>query len=277
MRKNDNLFGRVSHYSILFGVGIMVLVNSCSKQGPAGATGAQGATGATGAQGPSGPVLTGTITGYVILHDEYGDNVQTGLNSVFVHLYNAASNAEVDSVYANSSGQYTIPNVQTGIYSMITTYSGYGEAVHQNEEFNGGTLTVDNRLSQIPLFNVTTAMDSIRKKNNTVYIFGTITANTRFRTFIVFAGMTNSASSSPSTYSFITVGNVPADSTNYTVTIPVPTFYGHGFMSGTQAYFAVYGAATNYTDGDYTDFASGNLVYTAISPTAVNPPALVLP
>src|SRR5271154_4023004 len=88
----------IRSYLPVIAIGLMVLINSCSKQGPAGATGAQGATGTTGATGPVGPAVTGTITGYVILHDQYGDNVTSGLNSVYVLLYSTSTTNEVDSV-----------------------------------------------------------------------------------------------------------------------------------------------------------------------------------
>ena len=82
-------------------IGGIFLLNSCSKTGPTGPTGQTGAT------GPAGPVLNNTVTGYVFLYDAYGDPVTTGLSTAYALLYNTSNGALVDSITANSSGQYT--------------------------------------------------------------------------------------------------------------------------------------------------------------------------
>jgi len=261
--------------SLLAFAGIVYTISSCSKTG---ATGATGSAGAQGVPGAPGPVLTGTINGYVLLNDEYGNPVTSGLSSAWVLLFNSADNSKVDSVNADSTGKFTMSNIKTGNYTMIAMSIGYGSAYHQNLEFNGGTLTVDNKLSAIPNFNVTNASDSIRHKTNQVYIYGNIPLDSRQRTLLIFVGNTASTSASPSTYVFAATQAVPADSSRYTITIPLGTIYGNGFASGNTAYFAIYGAANNYTNGDYTDFASGRLVYTPITPTPYIPlPSIVLP
>jgi hypothetical protein len=258
--------------------GILVFV-SCSKTGAAGPAGANGAAGNTGA---SGPILTGSIAGTIVLSNQYGAAVTTNLQLANIVLKNSTTGATVDSVYANALGHYTIPNVQTGIYTMLCYYPGYGLNEHQNVAFTGGgTDSINNKLAQIPNFNVTTANDSIGTKHDgvsTVYIYGNIAADAGgARTIIVFTGSTSTASASPSTYSFVTSKLVPADSSTYTISIPANTFYSNGFAYGSVAYFAVYGASNNYADGDYTNYADGQLVYTAISASAVAAPTVTLP
>src|SRR5690348_8523146 len=88
-----------------------VLFNGCTKTGPTGPAGANGST------GPAGPILTGTITGHVILYDQYGSILAASKAGARVVLYNS-SNTVVDSLNADAAGLYTISNVSTGIYTL---------------------------------------------------------------------------------------------------------------------------------------------------------------
>lgn len=66
-------FTFLTFLSIAFVSG-MILMSSCTKEGPAGATGAQGATGATGAAGEDGINGTDGTAGCIVCHD--GDQSQ---------------------------------------------------------------------------------------------------------------------------------------------------------------------------------------------------------
>lgn len=256
--------------SILFAslviAGIMALT-SCTKTGDQGPAGQNGANGTNGATGPAGPILYGIITGNVIMNNEYGVAVTTDYAGGYILLKNSATNVRIDSVIANSStGAFTIDSVPTGTYNMYCFYAGYGENLHQNLEFTGGTLQVDNKIAAIPTFTINTAADSIRHRTNTNYLYGTITADPNgARTLLVFIGNSSATSALPGNYVFTDNVVIPADSTTFTITTPVNTFYSNGFAYGSTAYFAIYGAANNYTYGEYTDFANGQVVYTAIS------------
>ncbi|HTB31921.1 MAG TPA: collagen-like protein [Bacteroidia bacterium] len=264
--------------STLFVGGILVFT-SCSKTG---STGPAGSTGATGASGPPGPVLIGNISGNVIMSNEYAAPVTNAYTTGYILLKNATTNATVDSVIASSTGQYNINNVATGTYNMLCIYPGYGLNMHQNVEFTGGTLLVDNKITALPNFNVTTAVDSLgtSKRNvGNLYIGGTIPAdNNGTRTILIFAGTSSSTSSNPSTFSFVTAKTIPQDSTSYNVTIALNTIYTNGFAYGNPVYFAVYGASDNYTYGAFTNFQYAQTVYTAISASAVPvTPVITLP
>jgi hypothetical protein len=265
--------------------GIFVFI-SCTKTGPTGpagqngangTNGLNGATGATGSTGPTGPIIYGTITGNVIMTNIYGV-AQTNYSGGYILLKNAASNARVDSVYANSStGAFAIDSVPTGTYNMYCIYSGYGTNVHQNVEVNGN-LQVDNKIAQIPTFTVSTALDTIYHKRNTNYLFGTIAPDAGgARTLLVFIGNTPSVSAAPGTYSFTANAIVAADSTSFTITTPVDNFYAAGFSYGSTAFIAIYGAADNYNYGDYTNYTYGQLYYSAISANPFTTVTIVLP
>jgi hypothetical protein len=253
---------KLSALLITLCIGGTAIFVSCSKNGPAGPQGQNGNT------GPSGPLLTGTITGNVIISNEYGANVTNDYTGGYILLKNSTTGVRVDSVFADSTGKYTIPNVQTGTYTMLCIYAGYGLNEHENLEFISGTLQVDNKIAAIPTFTINTAADSVRHKTNMNYLYGTLTVDANgARTILVFIGNTPSTSAAPGTYSFIDNVVVAADSSNFTITTPLNTFYANGFTHGSTAYLAIYGAANNYTYGDYMDYASGQLIYTAISPT----------
>lgn len=129
--------------STIIVAGMLVFV-SCTKTGPQGPSGANGAT---------GPIIYGTISGNVIMANQYGVAVTNDYTGGYILLKNSTTNATIDSVIANSSGQYAIGNVPTGTYNMECIYAGYGMNLHQNVEVNGN-LQLDNKIAAIPNFNV---------------------------------------------------------------------------------------------------------------------------
>lgn len=239
---------------------------SCTKTGPTGPAGQNGATGATG---PAGPVLNNYVTGYLFLYDAYGDPVNTGFSSAYVLIYNTSTGARVDSATVSATGQY-IDSLPTGTYNLVCKCPGYGMSVTQDIVFTGGTRTYDIKLAAIPSLYVATGYDSIGTNN--VYIKGTVTAaNPRITTILVYVGTTSSVNASvPGSYSFVVAGNIAANGVKYNIALPLSTLSDY-FSAGSYAYVAIYGAANNYTYGDYTDYASGNVVYTSVSTTSFNP------
>jgi hypothetical protein len=131
----------------LFIVSFSLFISSCSKEG------ATGATGATGASGTPGPSLTGSITGHIVLYDEYGGQQFGNESAAKVYVYVDGTTTAVDLVNADSAGVYTISNVQTGTYIMTFTCPGYG--LMQRNAFGftgGGVVNYDAKLSQMPDF-----------------------------------------------------------------------------------------------------------------------------
>jgi len=248
--------------------GILIFV-SCSKTGPAGPAGQNGAT------GPAGPVLTGNINGYVLLSDQYGITVTTNLKSAYVLLFDAHSGSRMDSVYADSTGFYNINYVQTGTYTMMTKMGGFGNCVHQNVGFTASTLQVDNKLSAIPTFTVT-SVDSIKYivKTGAVHIYGKINTDPRQRTLLVFVGNSNNVSPNPQDYVFASAQAVGENATTYDIPINFTTFADNGYMSGNTVYFAIFGASNNYTFGSFTDIPTSRTVYTAIANMPFSPPPM---
>ena len=247
-------------------IGSLAIITSCSKS-------TTGPVGQTGATGPAGPVLTGNISGYVILTDQYGSPVTTNLKSAYVLLFDAHSGSRLDSVYADSTGLYNLSNVGTGTYTMIAKMAGFGNCVHQNVTFAASTLNIDSKLSAIPDFNVN-SVDSIRYKvsNNSVNIYGKITPDPHQRTLLVFVGNANNVSANPADYVFVSGQAVGENAGTYDIAIGFNSFANSGYVSGNTVYFAIYGASNNYSNGDFTDYPTGRIVYTAIGTVPFMPP-----
>ncbi len=260
---------KLSGYLLIAGILAFTSCTKTGQQGPAGANGSNGAT------GPAGPTLTNTITGYVFLYDAYGDRVNTGDSTAYALLYNTANGAKVDSINANSAGLFT-GTVQTGTYNIVAKCPGYGNSVTQDVVFSGGTRTNDITFAAIPPLYAASGRDSIGAAN--VYIKGTLIApNTRVTTLLVYVGTTSSVNATvPGSYSFVVAGNIAANATTYIIPLPLTTLDAF-FSAGATAYVAIYGAAVNYTFGDYTDYASRNIVYTPISATSLNPGSFIMP
>jgi hypothetical protein len=245
---------------------------SCTKNG---AEGPPGQNGANGTNGTNGTGLYGNITGNVIITNQFGIAVTNDYTAGYIKLVNSTSNAKVDSVVANSSGVYSIDSIPSGTYNMICVYPGYGMSETLNIVMTGGTRPYDIKLAAIPDFNVSTALDSIwngviKRDSGYVYIAGTITANdTSARTILVFVGNSSSVSSAPGAYNFVANLTIPPNASTYALTISLNTFYINGLEPNSTAYFAIYGAANNYAYGDYTNYTYGQIVYTAISSSAV--------
>jgi hypothetical protein len=259
----------MKYFSVLsttFIIAAILLISSCSKNG------ATGPTGAPGTPGAPGPLLTGNIAGFVLPTDQYGSPVTSNLKSAYVLLFDAQSGSRIDSVYADSTGFYNL-SVQTGTYTMIAKMAGFGNCMHQNVTFTASTLNIDSKLSAIPNFNVS-SVDSIRYKasNNSVNIYGKINPDARQRTLLVFVGNTNTVSPNPADYIFASAQAVGENATTYDIVIGYNTFADYGYMSGNTVYFAIFGASNDYTYGDFTDYPTGRIVYTAIANMPFGPP-----
>jgi hypothetical protein len=258
------------HSLLILSSGIL-LFGACTKTGP---------TGPAGSAGSAGPVLTGSITGHVILYDQYGSIMAASKAGARVVLYNS-SNAVVDSLNSDATGLYTINNVSTGIYTLAFRDTNFGQELHENLEFTGGgTLNVDGKMSRIPTFNITTMnVDSINHTTQNCVINCSIVSDTRQRTLLVFIGNSASANSNPANFLFTFAQNVGAGKTTVVFNIPLGALYSAGFSSGSTTYFAIYGAASNYNNSSsYEDFNTTRNFYNAITPASYSPlPSLVLP
>jgi len=225
----------------------------------------------TGPAGPAGPAYTGIFTGHISLFDQYDSKLFSQLNKVKISIDGTSMSTMTDS-----TGKFSFPNLSTGTYTLTYSDSTFGTFKAQNIQLLEGTNTRDARLSKIPNFNIDptlVAVDTITvaAKDSTAYVKlrGTIGADTRARTLIVFVGNTSATSADPATYMLTytkTINGNPSAS-SFTIFIPKYDLTNALLTSGSTVYFAVYGMATSATT--YEDLPTGRTVYTAISPSAV--------
>lgn len=84
-------------------------------------------------RGPAGPALGGTWQGFVYLHDEYGAPLITDSNVVVTAL-------PIGHVAqpTGDNGQYSLPNMPTGVYSLRYNATSVGTYFLENQQFVGG-------------------------------------------------------------------------------------------------------------------------------------------
>jgi len=255
-----------SFYSKIGFVGLIIMVTltfSCKKE----VAGPQGPT------GPTGPSLTGNVSGYVWLYDQYGTRIFSDLNKINVTLNNTII------CHADSTGKYNFNSVTTGIYNITATDSLYGTEMAQQFQFvGGGNVDKDFKLSQIPTFTLSacTAVDTTVNTISYIKVKGTLTADTRARMVAVFVSASSSVSSAPANYILVYSKQVLANATNFNILIPSTDLNAAGIASASTAYFAVYPAAINFsTSSSYEDFNTGRTFFNSIGTSPINFNAIV--
>jgi hypothetical protein len=217
--------------------------------------------GAVGPAGPSGPVLTGNVSGFVVLDDQFG-------NKTYVNVANSkvVINGRTDTTLTDSLGKFTLNNLSTGTYSLNITRTGFGSMI-KNFSFTGGgnTLLSDTRLAAIPNFSVSSV--TATSTGTTVTVTGNISSGNSFNTqVVVFVGKTTSTSANPSTYLLSSVVTVSSTGTSFTAKFTTDQLYSAGITTGLTAYIAAYGISNTQSASSYEDLTTGQTVYTAINP-----------
>jgi hypothetical protein len=245
---------KIPFVSLFALAGAFLLSTGCSKTGPAGPA---------GSSGPAGPSLTGNLKGHIFQYDQYGGSVLTGLAGIRDSM-NPTNIAVTDS-----NGFYKFSNLSTGDYNFSVSKAGYGTVMAQSVQLvGGGDLYRDLRIAQIPNFNVTGATGTLNAGTGNIDFVCTATADTRNRSILLFIGKTSSASSIPSTYSAVYSGTVRANMTTGTISVNPSDIHDLGINTGATIYFSMYGAATTWASAsNYQDYATGRVVYNAISTT----------
>jgi len=253
---------KFSFFSMLALLGVLVLNSGCSKTGPAGPA---------GSTGPAGPSLSGGINGHIFLYDQYGATVLAGLAGTRDSIVGTNQVAVADS-----NGLYKFGGLNTGTYNFAVAKAGYGSELAQSVQLVGGGSAIyhDFKIAQIPNFSFSAVSAAINTTTNpgNIDITGTITADTRTRSAILYLGKTASVSSAPATYENYYTGNIKAGTTTtITFSINPNDIHDLGINTGSTLYFAVYGAATTFASASvYQDYSTGHNVFTCISPTAAN-------
>ncbi len=177
---------------------------------------------------------TGSIDGHIMLYDQYGSRVLTGLSKADVSVQTVAENPD-------SNGYYIFSNAGTGVYNITVTDSGYATTQTNNFQYLGDTLNKDIKLSAIPAFSpisyavypaLSTPGDSIVLNFN---------ADTRARNCILFINNGSTVNSIPPNYLLVYTKAIAANKTSAFIIVPSADFTDAGIAGGATVYCAGYG------------------------------------
>lgn len=224
-----------------------------------------------GDQGPAGPRLSGTLTGFILLHDENGTRLPTSFGAT-VSLESTDFVATTDS-----TGRWSLNGVNTGIYNLVYAKAGFGTFMVPSFQFVGGGTYNDGpkELYELPSFTVasftpetTTASGNIR-----LLLKGTLSKVNGSVTF--FIGTSGDVSSDPAHNLFtLSVSSYP-DADNFNHGLSAFELDRVGLTSGTMIYLKAYPSNKSYQR--YYDPATGRPVYTGIGPVGSTAVSLRLP
>jgi hypothetical protein len=226
--------------------------------------------GDTGPAGAAGPALTGNITGFVNLFDQYGGHILLDNDSSLVSLDGTSTLS-----YTDSLGRYLFSGLQTGIYNLTCSHAGFGTTKVNSLQFTGGgDLYRDIRLSAIPSFQVDSI--SIASAPGMLTLTGHLAADVQQRSVLIFAGSASNTSADPATYLTFYSRNVMPNQGTFNIQVPTTDLNALGLTTGEQVYFAAYAATTTFNNSSsYEDLNTGRTVFTAISVNAALGNALV--
>ena len=179
----------------------------------------------------------GTIIGHVILYDQYGAQILTGLKGAKIFI-----EGQNDTIYSDSTGAYSY-SVPSGSYTIDCIDPGYGSDKLVDFQIVSGATTVhDISLSQIPNFTflTMTAVDSA----GLISINFTVPFDARQREGLIFVGR-NNVNSTPANYLTYYPQTIKAGVTALNVKIQTQDLLNVGFNDGDSVYFAGYGAAVD--------------------------------
>jgi len=221
---------------------------------------------------PQTLVLSGDIVGYSTLCDLNGNPIpnDTGI-TVSVEGKNLTATT-------NSLGQWDLAGLTTGIYNIDISKSGYGSRKILDFQFvGGGQADAGNvGLYQIPSYSVTKLSDTV--ENTIVYISGIFSGplptDLMFASLYLFLDTVPSVSSDPKKYLASTSITNAAD-TSFSAGINPTYLQKSGFSGGQTIYMVAYASSANPVG--YTDFETGNQVFTGLNPTASNVVSFKMP
>jgi|GEM_PF-2626624 len=237
-------------------VGLLGCLTALSLAGCSSFNGAKGDAGTAGATGPAGPKLTGNWVGYVALLNsskafpaDKSDITVTVSNPST--LSSAALSAPITAT-TNADGKFVIKNLESGIYTLTFSKTGYADKKVYNAQFiGGGDVLFDGKTSiadNIILiskagFEVSTVnLTSTASSTLTISCFTNLTPGTFGNTgrhVRIFIGTTNSVSSTPGTYVYTKDNSFSGVNANGSTSSPLSIYIGSAGLSTGVTYYAV--------------------------------------
>ena len=220
--------------------------------------------GPQGPVGPAGPSFQGVVTGHVSMYDQYGAKVVYNYIPLQVVL------AGYDTVTTDSLGYFHFDSVMTGTYKMSVSGDGFGSTVVQNVNVVKDTSYQPVKVSQKPVFDITSFNAKKVDLNAEVLLTIGVPFDDRLRNVLILVGKTPDVSGDPSTYLLSYVKPVTSNVSGIvTMKIPAADLNNARIFYGEVVYFAAY----SYVQNDmstYEDPATGRNVYTAVGGRVVD-------
>jgi hypothetical protein len=230
-----------------------------------------GCKGSDGPAGPAGPALTGSLTGYVQLIQSDGTppKNESGVN--------VALTGTGISTTTDSTGKWTISNLQTGTYTIDYTKTGYGEARTTGRQFLGGGTSLAGTIimSQPPNFTVSFDQSKTTTDSNSItlaLITNGVSVLQQCKVLIVFGYNSDLSASDPTKYLNASTWDFVADRTTHTATFYRSDLQVAGFTSGSTINAIAYGLNYGFENfySSYYDPATNKTVYTSLgSPSQI--------
>jgi hypothetical protein len=221
-----------------------------------------------------------TVTGYVFYYDINGSRSSDN-SGIAVSI-----EGDTVSTTTNSSGRWTISNLETGTYTFAFSKPGYGTMKVFGKNLAGGYQSVDTMaLYPIPQYTITIPVDSAPPAGG-IYVYGIFHGTLPSAPgFHMFFGKDSNVSADQATYSYDYASSMTGavESIPFEVVFPNELFTQHGFASGDTVYVVAY---TDYliqltynSEGTakYLDMNTNKIVYPNINPAKSNVGHFVLP
>jgi len=230
-----------------------------------------GCKGTEGPAGPAGPALSGTLTGFVQLIQSDGTSPKNQ-SSVNVALEGTST-----SVLTDSTGKWTIPNLQTGTYTIDYTKTGYGESKTTDRQFIGGATSLVGTvvLSQPPNFTVSFDQSKTVTDSNSInfaLVTNGVTDLQECKVLIALGYNSDLSAADPAKYMAASTWDFAADKAAHGAIIYKSDLQVAGFTSGSTISAIAYGLNYGFSNffSSYYDPVTNKTVYTALgSPSQI--------
>ncbi len=216
----------------------------------------------SGSQGPAGPVLTGSRSGVVYLFDKLGGSLNSDSGMTV-----AANPGSVSGV-SNTAGQYMLPGLKTGVYTISFAASGFGTFLQPRVGFVGGgtTQVAPVNLAQKSTATIGGLAATPNVAGDTIIVSGTVEVPPAgvTRSIRLFFSTAATPSATVGAYTITTVkAGFSASPFTYRLTGADIQSLRNNFSSGSTVNVVAYG--DSFYENSYEDSTTGQTVYPNVS------------
>jgi hypothetical protein len=229
-------------------------------------------------KGPAGPPLSGSWSGFLYLHDEYGAPLVSDSDITVTLL------PTTDTSITGAAGAYSFSTIDVGVYTLRYSGPGIGTYIAANQQFvGGGTVNIPGvNLGQISTGVIAGFAMTPSASGDTILATGSISAPPAGVSRYVRLFYSSASNVGAGLGAWTVTG--PASGSPYGVstaafTIPVTgqdlLLLRRAFASGKTVNVIAY--AESYFENSYTDATTGKPVFPNVSAKPSNVTTFVMP